>query len=70
MRTFCSLIQKSIWEKCNIDVDVFVPRKKKLVHFAFKKPFLSIPLKWKKRRILFQVPNDIPEVDNLATLEI
>lgn len=41
MKVFCVFIKEKISEKFGIDVDLFISRKKRLVHFAFKKPLTS-----------------------------
>ena len=63
MRIFCEYIKDSIWEKFNYKVDVSISPKKKLVHFAFKRPYLLIhwhkeillhvKKQWKKREMFF-----------------
>ena len=41
MKVFCVFIKEKISEKFGIDVDVLISRKKRLVHFTFKKPLTS-----------------------------
>lgn len=60
MKVFCVFIKEKISEKFGIDVDVFISRKKRLVHFAFKKPLTShlffnylivfVKSEWEKRQ--------------------
>ena len=44
MNVFCHYIRQAILEMFHLDVDVYVSRKKDLVHFAFKKPLSSIQI--------------------------
>ena len=41
MKVFCHCIREAILEMFHLDVNVYVSRKKGLVHFAFKKPLSS-----------------------------
>ena len=41
MSIFCRCLSDSILKKFNIEADVFVSKKKKLVHIAFEKPLIS-----------------------------
>ena len=60
MKVFCHYIRKAILEMFHLDVDVYVSRKKGLVHFAFKKPLSSysnfdniiqfVSDEWRKRK--------------------
>ena len=43
MRAFCEDIKKVIPNRFGIEIDVFVSRKRRLVHFAFKQPLLGYP---------------------------
>ena len=63
MNTFCAYIQDEIKKHFKIEVDVFVSKKKMLVHFSFEKPLLAYPffqdvielvsLRWNKRKLFF-----------------
>ena len=63
MKVFCHYIREAILEMFYLDVDVYVSRKKGLVHFAFKKPLSSysdfdniiqfVSDEWRKRKIFF-----------------
>ena len=60
MKVFCHYIRKAILEMFHLDVDVYVSRKKGLVHFAFNKPLSSyssfdnviefVSDEWRKRK--------------------
>ena len=41
MNIFCRRLSDSIFKKFNTEADVFVSKKKKLVHIAFKRPLIS-----------------------------
>ena len=41
MKVFCHCIREAILEMFHLDVNVYVSKKKGLVHFAFKKPLSS-----------------------------
>ena len=41
MNSFCRKLGKLLFEKCDIEVDVFVSKKKELVHISLIKPLIS-----------------------------
>ena len=41
MRVFCEHIREIVLNRFGIETDVFISRKGKLVHFAFRQPLLS-----------------------------
>ena len=63
MNVFCHYIRQAILEMLHLEVDVYVSRKKGLVHFAFKKPLSSysnfdniiqfVSDEWRKRKFFF-----------------
>ena len=63
MKVFCDYIREAILEIFHLEVDVYVSRKKSLVHFAFKKPLSRysdfdniiqfVSDGWRKRKIFF-----------------
>ena len=62
MKVFWHYIREAILEMFHLDVDVYVSRKKGLVHFAFKKPLSRyshfdiiqfVSDEWRKRKVFF-----------------
>ena len=63
MRVFCWFIKEKIERRLGLSVDIFVSKKKKLVHFAFKKALSSysclnelvsfVRKEWEKRDMFF-----------------
>ena len=62
MKVFCHYIREAILEMFHLDVDVYVSRKKGLVHFPFKKPLSRyshfdiiqfVSDEWRKRKVFF-----------------
>lgn len=43
MNVFCCYIKEELSKKFTIEADVFVSKKKELVHFAFTRPLISYP---------------------------
>ena len=43
MNSFCRWIRSSLFQKFEIEVDVYVSKKKKLLHLSFLKPLVSYP---------------------------
>ena len=41
MRVFCEHIREIVLNRFGIEIDAFISRKRKLVHFAFRQPLLS-----------------------------
>ena len=41
MNSFCQCLRLALLEKFNIDVNVFVSKKKKLLHLSLEKPLIS-----------------------------
>ena len=41
MRVFCGHIKKAVFSRFNLEIDVFVSRRKRLVHFAFPQPLMG-----------------------------
>ena len=64
MKVFCCYLKDALSKKSSLDADVFVSRKKKHVHIAFKIPISeyeffdrlidSISDEWEKRKIFFE----------------
>ena len=64
MKVFCCYLKDALSKKISLDADVFVSRKKKHVHIAFKIPISeyeffdrlidSISDEWEKRKIFFE----------------
>ena len=64
MKVFCCYLEDALSKKSSLDADVFVSRKKKHVHIAFKIPISeyeffdrlidSISDEWEKRKIFFE----------------
>lgn len=63
MKLFSISLKNAIWKKFTIRPDIFVSKKKKHIHIAFKKPFICYELfnellnfvekEWEKRREFF-----------------
>ena len=43
MNVFCCYIKEELSKKFTIEADVFVSKKKELVHFPFTRPLISYP---------------------------
>lgn len=43
MNVFCCYVKYKLFRKFKVEIDAFVSKKKKLVHFAFYKPLISYP---------------------------
>ena len=64
MKVFCCYLKDALSKKISLDADVFVSRKKKHVHIAFKIPISEyesfdrlidfISDEWEKRKIIFE----------------
>ena len=65
MRGFCETIKKAVSKRFNKEIDVFVSRKKRFVHFAFPQPLMSysfhkdllyfVKREWKLREIFLKI---------------
>ena len=61
MNSFCICLRSSLSQKFKVEVDVYVSKKKKLVHMSFLKPLISysffeelidfVESHWKKRKV-------------------
>ena len=63
MNSFCRCLRSSLSQKFKIEVDVYVSKKKKLVHLSFLKPLISylffeelvdfVKSYWQKRKFFY-----------------